>query len=586
VIPAQMILRTRRMRRPKTLWHATTLLVPTPEALDAARDTAKALLAIVGVTRVVCVDDNFEGELADLVEVCSRLPDDTPPVSGMDGISFDGPPEIWRQALTNAWDDLSGTERRIALADARDKAGDLESDDHLNAGALGSFFDSTIDFVPMTPEDWQSQSAEILGTAGTTLTLVLFDFELGDGEDGLKLITDLYDKDTAGVVWAGLFTHTVSIAEEGDKWDEFAKAPGIVRERFILLSKSHMGPEPSSFPQALKIALMSTPSAVLRECVSQSIQEQVVNALSNLSDMSPSEFERIVFGLSLAEGMLEIDMLMRLFDAFLRTGVRASVHATEDVRKTISILRRLSEVPTQEISATIQAQRIFRMEVYEEAAYLNEIHAPLELGDVFSTAPGKWMVLVGQPCDLMVRSDGKRAPEVNSVTLLKVVTDDPNARSTDEPFSLSRARPAFELPAFNVETGLPAWALLDRSLSVPIETLEYCVFTSDGISTAPQSGSAPEWMNPSWEKRHKILVKDVKKLHEDIVSSSGKNQKRLKVKEFFGKRHLEGISFDIKEDEIHFRLRRIARLRGQYSRALLTRYAVHLSRDAFEPSII
>jgi hypothetical protein len=562
-------------------------LVPDAGALAKAQKTASALLAIVGVTRVVCVDDNFEGGLVDLVEACLQLPEGVADISGITGVNFEAPIEIWRIELGTAWNDLSQSQQRIALSDARDKAGILDSGEHLNAGALGSFFDIEIDFVPMGPAEWIQRSAEIIASSKDAPTLVLFDYELGDGFDGLKLVVDLYSSDAENVVWAGLFTHTVSIEQEGPKWDEFAKEPGVAPERFILLSKAHMGPQASTFPQALKVALMTRPSSELRKSVGDSITNQVGHALDELGLMSPAEFERIVFGLSLEEGMWEVDMLMRLFDAFLRSGVRTAIHGMDSVRDATNVLRRLSEIETEDSSGTEHARRIYRSEIYEEAEFLNQIHAPIELGDIFSTKNGKLFVLVAQPCDLMVRSNGKRAPEIDSVTLLRVVDEDPNGDSqSSEQVSLSRARPTFELPAFFPESGGSAWAQLDRAVLVPIETVDCCVFDPSGRSVVPTVETLPEWMNLSWKKRHAILAQELGILTQAVVDATTKDAKRVRVKELFGKRRLEGVSFTIDGDVVQFDLQRTARLRSQYSRALLTRFAVHFSRDAFEPSII
>jgi len=562
----------------------TAELIPPADELEAARNTAKSLLAIVDVSRIVCVDDNFEGEFSDFVEACSYL-SGTVKVSCIEQVDFSNASEIWRADLQAAWNELPSDRRKMALADAKGKAGMLDTSDQLNAGALSGFLDESIEFQPMTPADWGEASDQILASAEEQPTLVLFDQELGDGVAGIDLVVDLYARDAEQTMWAGLFTHTISVEDEGPRWDEIvAENPGIVPERFILLSKEHMGPESATFPQALKIALMSRPAALLRRCVSASISDQVQKAVAELDDMSPQEFERIVFGLSLEEGMWEVDMLLRLFDAILRSEVRSSLHTSAEARDATSLLRRLSEVSTDPTSNTSHAQRIYRRELYEESSHLNQIHAPIELGDIFETNTGRSMILVGQPCDLMVRRNGKRAPDIGTATLLKIDEANPNAGLQKDGGFLSGARPTFELFAFN--GGSSAWVLLDRPLIAPIEALDFCALSGDGASRMPLLGGEPEWITQSWKQRHEVLVHDLTALVTDISAAPNNQAKRTCVKQFFGPRLLESVKYETQDTEFHFDLLRTARLRAPYSRALLTRFAVHLSRDAFEPSII
>ena len=60
-----------------------------------------------------------------------------------------------------------------------------------------------------------------------------------------------------------------------------------------------------------------------------------------------------------------------------------------------------------------------RLERYELAEYLNSHYIPIELGDIFQKMgdSAKRYVLLAQPCDLMVRTDGKRNPFINEGVL-------------------------------------------------------------------------------------------------------------------------------------------------------------------------
>lgn len=565
--------------------------IPGAEDLIKARVSATTLLQIVGVTRVVCVDDDFAGDVDDLKDACARLADAEIVVSCLNDVAFGAPPEVWRVQLDEAWAALPATDRRVALADAREKAGLLDSEGQLNAGALWSVLDEPIEFIALTPDDWQAQSDALVAASSENPTLVLFDKELGDGVDGLKLAVDLYARDPTGQIWAGLFTHTVTVANEPQEWVQMSAQPGVVAERFILLSKEHLGPDPVTFPQALKVALMTRPAAVLRHSVTDAVTAQVAVALRELDALSPSEFERLVFGLPRDEGQWEVDMLLRLFDAFLRSEVRQALHSRSDVQEATTILRELAEAATLPIVGTAEAQRIYRRELYEEATYLNAVHLPLELGDLFRTGAGKKYVTVGQPCDLMVRPDGRRAPDLAFANLLLVVDEDPNKQPAAEPDagalpgSVRPLVPAFELPAFS--SGASAWVRLDRAYLVPIEALDFCVFDLDGRSIAPRSGSEPAWIVPAWARRFDILANQAVKLRNRLMKLPNKDVKGRVADASFGRRAGSAAALAMDDDHwVSFDIERIARLCNPYSRALLARYAAHVSRDGFEPRMI
>lgn len=571
-------------------------LIPDEAIVQEAQAAATALLAIVNVTRVICVDDDFNGTVEDLKTTCTALQDSDNVVSCLNDVTFDVPPEIWRPVIDARWAAMSDTERGVAIADAKEKAGELDTD-QLNAGALWAVLSADeVEFIALTPTDWIANENYYLAEAAETPTLVLFDKDLQDGHDGVQLAISLYAKDTDNVIWAGLFTHTTDIANEHTVWKTHSDNPGIQEDRFIVLSKQHMGPEPGTFPQALKVALMTRPASLFRRAVSKAIGEQVVAAQELLDGLSPTEFERLVFGLTREEGQWEVDMLLRLFDAHLRSEVRQKVHADDGVRNAILMLRNLNEAATLPTADTTHAQAIYRRELYEEGTYLKSVHLPLELGDIFTTANGKNYILVLQPCDLMVRSGGVRQPDLQHAGLVEIFDKDPNAPKQSEeggepPSAVERREPipTFELPAF--KDGDSAWAHLGRAYMVPIEALDFCVFHPEGRSIAPAVGAAPEWVLPGWAKRYEKLANSAAAIsgvlnplmQNNTVSPD--NRKRIAAS-YYGR--VRGVAkLSLTEDNVvQFDLQRTARLRSPYATALLTRFTTHIARDAFDRPMI
>ena len=97
--------------------------------------------------------------------------------------------------------------------------------------------------------------------------------------------------------------------------------------------------------------------------------------------------------------------------------MRSSLHECRDVQESMACLRELDQLrdypPYQ---PSLEAERLYQREVYEDAEYLSRLHTPIELGDLFRKENGsKRFVLVAQPCDLMVRNDGsgRRSPDLS-----------------------------------------------------------------------------------------------------------------------------------------------------------------------------
>ena len=548
-----------------------------------AAQAVSALLSVVGVTRVIVVDDAFEPTLDDLIAAGRLMSTVEIPIAEIGLVDFAEEPEVWQGVLRERWELLGSDQRRRALEDLRARSLSAPITDP-ELGRLRDLMTS-VDFRTLTPAEYNSEFDAIVQQAASNPTLLLLDRNLdeGDAGGGLRLVIALYSADPSNTIWAGLLTNTVQQEDEGQAWDEFSKVPGISPERFILLSKAHLAEDSSSFVEALRIVLMARPSSRLQSAVAETISSAVDTAQEAVSQIDSREFERIVFGLSRDEGIWEVDVLLRLFDTNLRQCVRTLLHERTDVRESLRHLRELDRLRGPSFNRpSVEAQQIYRREVYEDADYLSGLHLPIELGDIFKKEQGsKQFVLVAQPCDLMVRnnSSGRRSPELSIVTLLPIRGDDPNAASTG-----ARApRTVFELPAFTGAS--PAWVELDRPAPVPVESLDYCVFNEDGRGFAPFEPEIPDWILPAWSERGSTLALEAGRLRSDFNGIS--NERRLELvrvrfgirTDCIGKPFVEGDNFNLG-------LRRVGRVRPPFARALLTGYSAHQARADFDRPLV
>ena len=540
------------------------------------------LLRAVGVTTVIVVDDEFEPSFEDLVAAGRAMGSARSQIDGIGLVDFGSEPEEWEETLRRAWRSLTISQKRRALDDLNR----MSSTPPAEATELTVLHDLmvSVDFRRLGPEEWKVAKESVVGDAVDNPTLILFDQDLGDGdrEGGLRLVTALYKLDSDGDIWAGLLTNTVGVESEGRAWDEIATQLGGAAERFILLSKKHLSGDAGSFSEALRLALMTQPAWKLRQSVAQRIADGTKSALKDLHRFGPAEFERIVFGLARDEGVWEVDILLRLFDIYLRSNVRTTLQNHLDHREVISRLRELDRLrrgPSNPIST--RAQLIYRQEIYESSVHLCGLHLPLELGDLFRKENGqKQFVLVAQPCDLMVRKSGERCPALSFVTLLPIRTTDPNAE-----ISGSRIpRTVFELPAFS-DDGNPGWVELDRPAPVPVEALDYCILNKDGRGVAPLPSQGPEWLLPSWEKRRDILTGAAEKVR-DSFNGLSRDDRVAVVKAHFGIRRDCIVKASMESHNFTLGLRRVGRILSPYARAILTSYCAHRARDAFDRALV
>ena len=95
---------------------------------------------------------------------------------------------------------------------------------------------------------------------------------------------------------------------------------------------------------------------------------------------------------------------------------RSRLHQTPGISETFADARRVSTIPEKVAAALGEggpspgALRIQRYETYESDGELNGFHVPIELGDIFEKVTNRRRyILLMQPCDLMVRGNGKRS---------------------------------------------------------------------------------------------------------------------------------------------------------------------------------
>ena len=142
------------------------------------------------------------------------------------------------------------------------------------------------------------------------------------------------------------------------------------------------------------------------------------------------DFDSMVFKSSREQNVWEPDTLLRVFGILMRREARSRLHTDEEFLPAVETARRVSDAPDRIVKAleedgdSIEALEMQRFEIYESGDELNRFRTPIDLGDIFRIGPGgKLCMLLVQPCDLVVRKDGKRNYETGKLRRMATVAE-------------------------------------------------------------------------------------------------------------------------------------------------------------------
>ncbi len=475
--------------------------------IEHARIAVERILDVLSIVRVVFVDDANDGNvsleeviagavnldssqlLATFPELGENIPDDK-------DVLIKKVRDVWGQIDPG----IQAKRGQAVLVAARHY--DVDSiDDVADVSILSALVPST-KLVTLSPKQWEAQKDRFLREGQDHRTLFLFDRDFseagGDANAGIKIIASLLASDKTGNLICGLLTHTVKPEEQPQKWAELSRDHSIPKDRFMVIPKLHLSQDPILFAQILKFVALSPSFAELKRKTKDIIAAAATVAASRVDDVSIYDLDHIVFQVSAVEGLWEPDMLFRLHALFHRLESRRLAHQDGNLESIAAKLRAVSGIPTncELFPPPSSAWTLQREELYESDEYINMNHLPIDLGDIFErvgTVSTKRYILLAQPCDLMVRSDGRRHPELHRVPLAEVV--------------LADARPHYaeEMPYFD-ESSTKRWYIkLKQVHFVRVCILDICVFNPDGTAKLSVTGSAPPDIRPAWKARREIL---------------------------------------------------------------------------------
>jgi len=445
-------------------------------------------------------------------------------------------------------------------------------------------------FVALSLRQWREQADQLLADEMAATTVFLFDrnFEReqqGSENEGFNLVREVQNK---RIGYCGLISHTVQLGGEYDAWRQLAEEHSLSRDKFVVIAKERLtgeSPDHYSFLRMLRLVALSGRCANVKAAAWKVFEESVSAAKAAMERLSVLDFDQIVFASSRREGVWEPDTLFRVFGIFMRREARTRLYQDQTVPAAVTEARRVSAIP-EEVAAALgnespsrEALRIQRFETYELDETLNRFCLPLDLGDVFERASnGRRYILLAQPCDLMVRKDGKRSYEDKKFgrtgALVELLVD-----RTQEEAKESWA----ELPFYDPDTGAQAYADFAKVHQVRLAVLDLCVLSTDGAAAIEADDGCPDFVIEPWKLRCKRLRKFFAAALARYEELAGKGVKdELKVLALPALSETLRVPATVDGTTLRYGLKRVMRFRQPWSGALLTAFARYHARAAFE----
>lgn len=539
------------------------------------------LLALLSIERVIVVDDQFAppASLYTLAFEPGTGPalENLPPLP--DGADYDDHVnEHWPNVPLEA--KLKVRRQALKIAGFQDPTGDPTSLRRLIGERT---------FRGMTLYEWEREETRLL--AGASRALILFDvnFQLETGEEN----------DEAGLAPAGralkashehivgLLTTRAPAGNEDHAADGWAPHADVARADLVVVNKNLLGDSTNTQDIAraveqIRTALQASQLRRLRTQIHSSLEAGLNDAAETLGRRSPTALEDLVFKTSRDGGEWEGDTWFRLYGTLGLDRARRTVAVDKPTRRAITDVRNLLHsrpAAAHDHSAALAAE-IEQAECYDPAEYLNHAGLPIANGDIFRTSAGAAFILVGQPCDLALRPDGRaRDPQTTTMLPIKRRRADP---TPPEPS-------AYRLPPGS-PLGQENWEVRFRpEHHVAFDVLDLVSFNSEGrASLKPPRGTGLSPLLPGLQKRFEAIASNAAALATPL----GEIQRLLADKQL-----PRVTAKQLRQSVLHgggpfkatlngtptpfaFDCQRVGRLAGTYADALLTAHATARSRTA------
>lgn len=548
------------------------------------------------VVKVVFVDDDFavEASVGSILRALVQGPAAAEALSRFfPGLNLDVQNEALPDLIRNALAQLDASESEEIDREIQNLTGDVSGDGH----RLREMIPAEVEAVFHSPRDWAAQrNALVAECTEERRTLFLFDEELNADpelgfESGSEIIKSLSSDHPAafGVLWfCGILSNKLHKGDELSTWQSLAREREIELKFFMPISKENLL-DVLDFYSAIYRTVINTYCEGMKDLAASQLSDALEATKKRFADLDPIDFEHMVVKSSEDEGVSEIETLLRLYSIIQRDEVKVRIlvepvfvqflDAALAVKQAVDVDRQLP---------SISRERIYRLrhaELYERAELVNGFHDPLRNGDLFEVGDDRvTFVLIVQPCDVMVRKDGKRARE-NTFKVAVLAPVEARAEGG------SKDALTFSLPNFASEGGEPYLVHFSKATVANLNVLDLAVLSNDGtcqINPKQARAAASRFPTRSWDAR----IKEVAKYFQKVVTEVEQARKAHadEVAALLAAARLPRAALSTKfsllgtytGETFSYPIRRCGRIRDPLAASLLAAYGRYLGRDAFD----
>jgi hypothetical protein len=549
--------------------------------------TLKDLTAAAGIERVVWIDDLFDKapgakpasadiELRELLARC-RAQGHTFEVRSGVTLMADLSLDQWSDRTSEVIE--SGTPQEEVIGALKALLGeDADPPPDYSAAAieqiLKSFGEDSV--AKGGAADWPQLRATL---ADERRTLVIVDREFAVEGVNLPVGDDILQdvvKAKLPTVHVVMLTRSVGGDAEAFRAD-LAKKLDISAQDFIVTAKVTSDDEVAGAEQNLcssfQLVFTHQVCTSLTRSIHGVIQRNLDTAVEALVAQSVYDLDRVVFQNSLDEGASELDVLTRILLLRQRVAVDSELGPSLEYFQLLGRLRSLRQLAGPLTSATHGDPTLLRQwrtdEVCDPGDRINVAHSPLMCGDVFTrSGSADTFVLLGQPCDMAVRSDGHRnSSEAIFVGAKTWDPEDAEKKPSNRPGAHYYPIPALPVP------GNGPWRLDFRKWSsVNLRVLDFAVFSGSGALRLPFDLEPPVFLLPGWKKllekaKARIAAQEALPAEYAALSISEDLKQKAAAKD------VDGVSLSYA---------RVGRVRSPWAVGAYAAFATYQARAAFD----
>ncbi|WP_131537578.1 hypothetical protein [Pedobacter nototheniae] len=569
------------------------------ELIKQARKAINTFLDELGVAKIVYIDDRCSiNELKEtFIGESIALKPEKP--AELDYIDWDLPDAAFAIKLNQVWEALQDADKRALFTKLLYFKGNQDDIDNSIAPlTLKTHLTTRIELL--SPKEWLAKKDAILQfLKDGHKILFLFDIEfkyapLDDGRDGTQLAADLLAiEEIKDKIFCGIFSHKFSLEEENAKRIEFCRKNNFNKNNFYTISKKRFneGEYLPGLAEGIRNTLLINEVESLKQKSKKVISAAFKNALKEIDDLSPESFNHIIQKSSHYEGAWEMATLLRInniitncraLDSLLEPKRRAAIN--NDLAK----IRKIEKVKTGGLTPTDPAQvkALRQQEIFIQGDVLNKLHFPVSNGDIFKIKD-KHYILLAQPCNLALRSNGKRVRDYDIGFLIELSgMEEERFEGLKKDMALTSER----VEQAELFPGMFTIANLSKFSPVSLIPLDLTVFNQDGTAqiNMNQAEHPSSAMQLSWKLRYKAIHEKLSPYKQSIrvfkkLKSAQKEYLKLSI-------YQDGIfkNYDIDNEQalIHpklkFDIQRIINYKAPYSADLLQKFMLYLSRSAFD----